>query len=329
MLRIFFTHQDIARIKLANTPDPLWEVLLSRFRLRDRQRAMAFQPWSQWLRAGGPNQTERMKPGIRILSALAPLGPYIPDFLTPPDAGDGLDAGLDAIRSTPRQQLRCQLTRLAEHSPVPGWVHPLADADRDVLAELVNGLRAYHDTAIRPYQDVLHATVDADYARRARDLLTAGIEGLVAGMGRVMRWRAPVLEVDYAVDRDIHLHGQGLRLVPSFFSQHTADSLVDPDLPPVLVYPIDEECRWAQAIVNTDGRPVDTLIGPNRAAVLRAAAVGVVTTTQLAYRARTSLSSASRHATVLRDAGLLTTHREGPALVHSLTPLGLAILKYS
>lgn len=47
---------------------------------------------------------------------------------------------------------------------------------------------------------------------------------------------------------------------------------------------------------------------------------------ELACRSNTTLSSASQHATVLRNAGLVTTQRYGGAVLHSLTPLGLALL---
>ena len=40
-----------------------------------------------------------------------------------------------------------------------------------------------------------------------------------------------------------------------------------------------------------------------------------------------SLSAASRHATVLRDAGLTTSQQVGPTVLHTLTPLGAALLR--
>jgi DNA-binding transcriptional ArsR family regulator len=52
-----------------------------------------------------------------------------------------------------------------------------------------------------------------------------------------------------------------------------------------------------------------------------------VTASQLARRLGTSLSSVSRHAAVLRDAGLITSHRCGKGVVHALTPLGAAVLE--
>jgi Helix-turn-helix domain len=51
------------------------------------------------------------------------------------------------------------------------------------------------------------------------------------------------------------------------------------------------------------------------------------TTTELADRVGISLAAASQHASVLRDAGLITTRRQGSAVLHVLTPLGAELLR--
>ena len=40
-----------------------------------------------------------------------------------------------------------------------------------------------------------------------------------------------------------------------------------------------------------------------------------------------SASAASRHATALRDAGLVTTVRNGRTVLHTLTPTGASLLR--
>ena len=67
-------------------------------------------------------------------------------------------------------------------------------------------------------------------------------------------------------------------------------------------------------------------MGRNRAAVLSAIAHGC-TTTELAGRVGISLTAASQHASVLRNAGLITTRRQGSAVLHVLTPLGIELLR--
>ncbi len=51
------------------------------------------------------------------------------------------------------------------------------------------------------------------------------------------------------------------------------------------------------------------------------------TTTETADRVGISLPSASQHTSVLRNAGLITTTRTGTAVLHTLTPLGTALLQ--
>jgi DNA-binding transcriptional ArsR family regulator len=324
VLRIYFTDTDLARTSVASTADPFWEMVLSGFRLHESNRDLVFQPWIQRLRSNrrlaGP-----LRSGARILSALAPKGPYFPDFITPFEAREGLNSGLDAVLSTPRSELSAQLARLNAIAPIPQWIKPLADGDRESRALLRSGLTDYYKAAIEPYEDLIHGAIDADRTRRAHHFLDNGIEGMLAGIGPVMRWRPPVLEVDHAVEQDLHLRGRGLRLVPSFFCGRTACTLADPDFPPVLIYPIDLDCRWAQAASAGNHRSLDALIGTTRADILRAINLGA-TTTELARRVDTSPGSVSRHTSVLRQAGLITTQRDRNAMVHTLTRLGADLL---
>jgi DNA-binding transcriptional ArsR family regulator len=81
-------------------------------------------------------------------------------------------------------------------------------------------------------------------------------------------------------------------------------------------------------VAETAVQPVDDLLGRTRAAVLRAVADGRgCSTTQLARRLNLAPATASHHTTVLRNARLITTRREGKVVIHTITGLGLAVLK--
>ncbi|MGW6442715.1 ArsR/SmtB family transcription factor [Lentzea sp. NPDC055074] len=323
LLRIHFTMRDMGRTRLADEGDPLWEVMHSGFRLNYRDRDPAFVPWKRSLLANG---SADVRAGTALLAVLAPEGPYFPDFLTPPEASRGLEEGLEAMLSTPRGRLRAELSRLAEHSPVPSRFQALAEGKPAVLRGVASVLRAFHSAVVSPHDGAIRSAVAADRARRSRVLAEQGVEGLLATLPWA-RWVPPVLEVEYGVDRDLHLDGRGLLLVPSFFCQRRPLSLADPAMPPALIYPIDNALRWQSLAANRAGG-LEALMGPTRAAAL--AAVGEragATTTQLAKRLSTSPASASRHTAVLRAAGLITTHRDGPAMLHTLTPLGIALLE--
>jgi DNA-binding transcriptional ArsR family regulator len=327
LLRVHFTAEDLMRTHVAAATDPLWEVILSHFLLHERTRPVYFRPWLHQLRAD-QSRWVAMQPAVRMLTGLAPQGAYFPDFLTPAEAASGLDAGLDAVASTPRQRLRRELDLLAKHSRrrPPTWTGAIAAADNTALRQLTSALRSYHQAAIAPHDELITASLDADRAHRAQAMLTGGLDGLFDSLRPLVRWQSPVLEVRYDVDHEIHLNGRGLRLVPSFFCHGSPVSIADSELSPVLIYPISHERRWTSAATTVALRPLARLMGTTRATILLTIAQGA-TTTGLARALNTSLASASRHTAVLRDAGLITTYRRGPSVLHTLTPLGTRLLE--
>jgi DNA-binding transcriptional ArsR family regulator len=204
-----------------------------------------------------------------------------------------------------------------------------ANADGEVMIRLRQALQQYYEAAVEPYWSTITKHVEADRALRIKAFLDGGCEGLLGSLRPGMRWRPPALEMDYPVEQDLHLAGRGLLLVPSFFCWRTLVTLPDGDQQPVLVYPIDKGTVFPAAAPEPSGgdaaRRLGALLGNTRAAVLRA--VGTpCTTTELGRRAGVSIASASQHATVLREAGLISTQREGSSVRHSLTALGAALL---
>ncbi|WP_455359333.1 ArsR/SmtB family transcription factor [Streptomyces sp. SYSU K21746] len=316
MLRIHFTGVDLARVRMAGRPDALWETILSFHRIRDRRGAMVFGEWRRETRA-------RLNGETRLLAALIPARGYFPDFLTPTEGLHGVDTALEAVRGTSRERLRSELSLLAAGRHLPGWLRALSEGGAQPLGRLLTALRNYHRAAIEPYWTHIQTQVEAERAVRGRSLLDGGADELLASLPPMVRWRAPVLEVDYPVDRDLRLDGRGLLLQPSFFCRRTAVTLHDPELPPVLVYPAQHTSAPDHA---DPGQSLGKLVGHTRSAVLRAIGNGA-TTSELARRAEVSLASASQHACVLREAGLVATLRHGNSVLHTVTPLGAALLK--
>lgn len=305
---------------MASGPDALWETILSFHRLRDRRASAVFGKWR--------NETRpRLSGEVRLLSAVVPQRGYFPDFLTPSQESAeplGLDAGMEAVRATPPERLRAEIALLGD----PGArraarLDPLREGGTEPLARLVAALRDYHRAAVEPYWPHIRSAVEADRAIRGRALLDGGTDELLASLPPVIRWRAPVLEADYPVDRDLRLDGRGLLLQPSYFCRGAPVVLRDPLLPPVLVYPVAH--RAAPAFADP-GPSLGRLLGQTRSTVLRAIGDGC-TTSELARRAGVSLASASQHACVLREAGLVHTLRHGSSVQHTLTPLGGSLLR--
>ncbi len=318
MLRVHFTGLDLARLRLAGDPDALWETVLSLHRLRDKQGESIFGDWRSETRA-------RLNGETRLLAPLVPSRGYFPDFLTPPEGVLGLDSGMQALRETPPDRVHRELGRLSTVRTLPAWIRSMAEGDSRAFAKLTGALHAYHEAAIAPYWSHIQAQIEGDRAVRGRALLDGGADALLSSLPPMMRWRAPVLEADYPVDRDVHLNGRGLLLLPSFFCRRTPVTYQNPDLTPVLVYPV-RHLSESGPPVDAPPRSLGKLVGHTRSAVLGSIGGGC-TTSELARRVGVSAASASQHAGVLREAGLVLTLRNGSAVMHTLTPLGAALLR--
>jgi DNA-binding transcriptional ArsR family regulator len=319
MLRIHFTGADLARTRLAAAPDPMWELTLSIHQLRNHGFDLAL---SEWRRQVGqqvqPGRAARMD--IDLLLDLNPPVGYFPDFLTPQAAQRGFDVGLEAVLATPGRQIRHDLQMLARHGWAASGVERVQQADG--MRTLARSLTRYRQIAIDPIWERIRAAVEADLAHRRNVLATGGVESLLGGLMPTMRWADGVVEIAaYRGDRDLHLAGRGIVLIPGYFKAVGKPlTLADPELPPVLVYPIGR-------VVKPPSRPgaLADLIGRTRAAVLEAAAEGC-TTGEVARRLGISPASASQHLTVLREAGMVVSVRDANRVRHVATPLGHALL---
>lgn len=319
-LLIHFAEADLGKITIDDAPDPLWEILLALHALQMTAVDPAIQRWRTTVGVNAP---------VRGLFDIAPAHGYSPDFLTPEHSVAGLEAGLDAVLGTTAARLRSDMERLARERDVPHWARALAAGDRDQLRELVDGLRAFHRSALAPYWPSMVDSVLDDRRMRARVLLDTGVTGLLSTLNPRLVWNDMTLTLHSRyMNRELHLGGRGLRLVPSFFCHTAPIVLADPGLPPVLVYPIAADAGRLHSQPRKSSAPTPplaALLGKTRATLLAAAAIGR-TTTELGNDAGISPASASYHASILRDAGLIVTHRQGAAVCHRLTELGAELV---
>ncbi|MEV6331594.1 transcriptional regulator [Streptomyces sp. NPDC051909] len=326
MLSIRFSGADLGRLRLAAEPDVMWETALSLHQLV--RPDPFFGPWSRLARRALARAG--LGRDVRMLTELVPPSSYFPDFLTPPGHTTCLETGIDTALSTGKERLRVEIGRLA---PVAGTgpgrpvrFEGIAGGRPAALRHLGGALRRYHAVTLAPYAPAAAALARGDAARHARQVLQRGSEALLCGLGPQLRWRPPVLEVDYPVVRRLDLAGRGLLLVPSFFCHNHPIALADPELTPVLVFPVVRGPLWIPREAATPaGAELDVLIGPTRAAALRLLDTGH-STSELAARLCTSDSSASRHAAALRGAGLVVTERLGTSVRHTRTALGTSLV---
>lgn len=324
MLRIVFTKDDLARVRIAEGPDPMWEIVLSLHQLGASGRDNPYRHWAGWVRTIA---RDRLASAASALYELMPPQRYFPDFVTPAPTSGDVDAGVDEVVHTPRTRLRSELDKAHGTSSRRSWLEGLAAGDPEQLRTLASAMHTYYDAALAPFHDRIVAHVDAHRRAFADQLATGGVAATLGDLSNRLRWTPPVLTADYPADLDVNLAGRGLTLVPSLFCHGGPVTLADTALEPVLVYPIDPPAHWMQPTIRHDSadKHLAALVGGPRASLLRALAAPRGTT-PLAAQVGLSLSSTSEHTAILRNAGLITSTRSGRHVLHSLTPLGRSVL---
>jgi hypothetical protein len=146
----------------------------------------------------------------------------------------------------------------------------------------------------------------------------------LATLPGVVSWDGQVLETRYPKRRTVDLAGRGLVLVPSYFCWGAPVTFVDPELPPVLIYPAGDTDS-PRASEATPPLQLVALLGRTRAHCLWSLVIPR-STSALAHAAGIGVAAASKHATVLRDAGLVRSCRHGAEVLHQVTGLGSALL---
>jgi DNA-binding transcriptional ArsR family regulator len=324
VLRIYFTSDDVARTRIAPAPDPLWELVMALHLLRRQPGDLLFRDWRRAATAAIRQASlgERM----HLLLALTPPVGYFPDFLNPSAASHGLEHGLEAIRSTPRTALGHDLRHLAKTQPLPDSARGLATGEPTAVAELTDTMRTCYHLAIAPHRRTIEAAVDRDRRVRTHALAHGGVESLLTSLRPTMNWSSNELRIPMHRDQELHLNGRGLLLVPSYFCLTGPVTMLDPTLPPVVVYSVPKQPDALLPHPHPTPAALAALIGATRAMVLEATQQRPTTTTDIARRIGISTGTASEHTTILRQAGLVTSHRERNRMLHQATPLGQILL---
>jgi DNA-binding transcriptional ArsR family regulator len=316
-----FEQQDLTRVRLAPTADPMWELALSIQKVQWRPVPVSLFGWRQECdrRLAG---SRRGLAAVSLLRDLVPPRGAFPDMLTPSGPVRDIGAGCEAVLCTPRARVHADVAAVFAPRPAPPWVRALAQDDKDRRRDMVRALRDAHDLLVAPHWAEVREVVAVDHAARARQLAGYGVHALLTNLPGVRKWDGKVLCTDYPTDRTVHLRGRGLVLQPSYFCWGSPVTLIDPELPPVLVFQAPGHRARGEIAVS---RRLAALLGRTRAECLRVL-LAPRTTTELAERLGTSVGTASKQATVLRETGLVTSHRRGTVVLHSTTSLGLALL---
>ncbi|MCQ4042772.1 ArsR/SmtB family transcription factor [Streptantibioticus rubrisoli] len=315
---MYFTLEDLLRVTLATEPAPLMELGLATAMLQRPGTDPVLGRWRQ--------RTLRIFPrSARPLLELIPPTGKGPLFLDP--LSQGLDEGLDLVRSSSPSFVRADLARLCKAGrPQTWWITRLAHQDRDAWQLLEDAVRSGHASLLAPAWHRIASAFDAEQAWRAHILAQHGIQATLTSLACGIRWAGTVMEIVSPEEREIHLAGRGITLLPSVFWTGRPLVGVYPRGPAVFVYPAITPLTLLPEPSTAD--PVAVLLGSTRAAVL-ALLTRERTTTDVARELGISKSSASEHTKALRHARLVVSKREGQAVWHTCTLLGLGLLNQS
>jgi len=323
MRRIVFTTEDFLRTGIM-TVGPLAETMHALRVLQTPRTSLLFDGWRHRVRARVGGRGRVVAPLFRpdsVLDVVAAVG-AVTDF----------DEGAAQLEDLHRDALNAELAYLGQATRLPAWTADLARGERSARVVLAEGLRDVYDAAVATVWPQMRAHLDTDRERYAQALSAGGLEQLFGCLAPYAYWRAPALEL--AAEHPggtAQLDGRGLLIVPSVFCLRPEYSWVLGDGGPSLLFvPALRDTMTAMRVLSAGvptGRALEALLGRSRAAVLDLiAAEPAITTGSIAARLRCSAASASEHATVLREAGLVRSERRGNTVRHTATELGRTML---
>ncbi|MDG4768388.1 DUF5937 family protein [Solwaraspora sp. WMMD406] len=323
-MRIEVSSGDIAASRFAISP--LGETMAALRLFAGTTAAGPLLPWVHRHRERY-QLLRRSQPGITAIRSLYHRHGYNADFVQPPPDGVGLTFAdqLAVVRATPLAQARDEIARsLAGRPPPAGAAGRLLAAD-DVVDRFADAIDAAWRMLIAPDWPRLRAILERDVIYRAGRLTTYGWSSALADLDARLHWEPDpgLITVDGFSPGRHRLGGRGLLFVPTVFG--TLALHLDPPWP----YGISYRARGVAGLFGppdgdrtADG--LDRLIGPSRAAVLRALAVPA-TTSQLVAQSGAALGTVGGHLAVLREAGLARRVRAGREVRYERTALGDAL----
>ncbi|MCG8914461.1 helix-turn-helix domain-containing protein [Actinokineospora sp. PR83] len=292
MRRVFLTAADLAEVRLKPTVGAVAETAFA----LERLRGPASGPFRRW---------------HRLVEAALLHTPNLSALLGGPEADCSVAELLDLVELAGGTEDFVARARAPRH--------------RGAAAGLVELWRA----GVSPHWPVLLRHLRADCEARGRVVMARGVQHLLATLHPRVRWEPPVLSLPGPGGPDVHLRGQGLVLIPSAFLSRGPVRLIGAEQrveAAALVFAAPPPAGvWAGTPAREEPAALAALVGPTRAAALRALRTSC-STTELAVRLGVSAASASKHAAVLRRSGLVSTRRVRNAVLHTVTPLGIALI---
>jgi DNA-binding transcriptional ArsR family regulator len=314
MLRLVFTANDFASTQFLAQPAPALEMKFAALALRQG----IWTPWGERWRCRALAATRTSSVSLRTLTS------HFTWSISPTMIAADLDESLEAAPRLSARQLRAELEqfRSCPNVGVPPFIRYALDGDREATLSLCRRTRSLFTTVLEPYWPDIRANHHSELVRRGRLVADRGLRIALTATIPGSRWSGDCLEIDTSQERTVCLGGRGVVLTPVVF--WTGPPLVGElgDQPVVIAYPAPAELTFR---VGSESDTLAAILGSTRAAVLRLLA-DEHTTGDIARTLGISPASASEHTSALRAARLVDSRRDGKAVVHHATGLGVDLL---
>jgi hypothetical protein len=266
---------------------------------------------------------------FEVLALLIRDDGYFPDFLTSTPTWDLTpEAESERLRDIHDERFEVDMTKVLVRSQgaAQAAVQRMLDHPDRARAMIADAWLSVWNAGIAPVWTQLERLLRADIAVRSRRIAESGIGAMIATLNDRVDWADGAVRVTMRIWNEIvDCRGSGLVLVPSVMGTSGCNVLTEPPAQPTLFYPAQGvSAEWARDPTGaTDA--LGALLGPARARILLDAHEPR-TTSQVAHDTALAISTASHHLTVLRDAGLVASSRDGARVLHRRTPLGEAMV---
>lgn len=266
---------------------------------------------------------------FEVLALLIREDGYFPDFLTTTPTWDlSPDAEAERLRSIDDERFGVDMTKVLVRSDGARRtaVQRMLDEPDRAREMIARAWLSVWDAALAPVWPQLERLLRADIAVRSRRIAESGIGAMIQSLNDRVHWSDGMVRVTMRIWSEVvDCRGSGLVLVPSVMGSTGCNVLTEPPAQPTLFYPAHGvTATWARDAADA-ASALAALLGPTRARILLDAHEAR-TTSQVARDAALALSTASHHLTVLRDAGLVSSSRDGARVLHRRTPLGEAMV---
>ncbi|WP_406503446.1 winged helix-turn-helix domain-containing protein [Streptomyces sp. NBC_00212] len=307
MIRIRLSRDDLERTTVADTPAFGYELALGGAHLAGRTSVSRLSAWRcEVARTWNPQHS-------RLFDLYTDI--YIPGFFAPVThpAPEPVD-----LESPPAV---AQLRDLALSRALTPFTRALADGHEGATTILNRMLVSLRATALDPYRRRITSAVATAAAKAQAHGAVAGPGALLNSLHPSVSWDGRHLRLNTIFDGEESLQGRPVILQPSVLTTRiTFNPLTDSV---TVSYPATGATLARDPELHAPPQALVTLLGTTRAAALiTVIRTPALTTGRLAAVLGVSPAAASRHASALREAGLIATIRNGQTVHHHPTRLG-------